>query len=100
MQLKRYRETVVYARMFHIPSGVGKGSLVKGQQVEVPLTEKALTGLYQRFVCLRKKLQQLTGRLQVKPADLTTFGKSIAIHQVINSSEIVPAFWPFSPCCC
>src|SRR5262245_11471467 len=58
-ELKKYRDGVVHARMFHVPSGIGKGSLVKGKRTEILLSEKALRGLYDRLVCLRGELQQL-----------------------------------------
>jgi len=56
MELKRFRDAVVHSRMFHVPAGIGKGSLNKGSQSEVLLTEKALQGLYDRLLRLHEEL--------------------------------------------
>jgi hypothetical protein len=42
-----------------VPSGIGKGNLRKGNRLEVLLTENALSGLYDKLVCLRDELIQL-----------------------------------------
>lgn len=55
MEMKSYRDAVVHSRMFHVPSGIGKGSLRKGSRSEVLLTEKALSGLYERLVNLQQE---------------------------------------------
>jgi len=57
--LKTYRDAVVHARIFHVPSGIGKGNLRKGKRLEVLLTEDALNGLYGKLDCLRDELTQL-----------------------------------------
>jgi hypothetical protein len=59
MELKRYRDGVVHGRIFHVPSGIAKGSLVKGKRDEILLTEEALKGLYERLLCLRDELLSL-----------------------------------------
>jgi hypothetical protein len=57
--LKTYRDAVIHAHIFHVPSGIGRGNLRKGARLEVLLTEKALRGLYDKLVCLRDELTQL-----------------------------------------
>jgi hypothetical protein len=59
LELKKYRDAVIHSRMFHVPTGIGKGSLQKGSRSEVLLTVEALKGLYDRFVHLRHELIQL-----------------------------------------
>lgn len=56
MEVKGYRDSVVHARMFHAPTGIGKGSLNKGKRSEIRLTREALQGLYDRLNCLRDEL--------------------------------------------
>ena len=56
MEVKGYRDSVVHARMFHVPFGIGKGNVNKGKRNEILLTEQALQGLYDRLLCLRNEL--------------------------------------------
>lgn len=59
MQMKKYRDAIIHSTMFHVPAGIGKGSLVKGKRDERLLTETALKGVYDRLTHLRDELTHL-----------------------------------------